>query len=317
MRLDARAGFGALALILASCQGSGLDSGMGDMAPPVSQPGSIGAGGMPGAGGNLNSNSGAGGASGPTIGMNGQAELANPGATLAPNEAQYPISQGAAGMKCPNVQLFNQLYACNLAFNIPSASPAPGSSGPPTAKPTASPTPTPQASASSDDSSDDSDSSDDTPTPSPPPGGLMTLQVEPLPKDVPSMTNPNPAFMHVTPLMAIRLQSNSDFVLNGGSQVQYTLPSMQYSGRVFAVQLYNETYLRGKRTDQLIGNYAKFTTPSNNTVQFTFTVPKITVRHSQIWLLAMYGAQLPPGSTPTPSPSPSPSSSATPSGSGQ
>ncbi|MGB6521450.1 MAG: hypothetical protein WBE83_06740 [Candidatus Cybelea sp.] len=317
MRLDARAVFGALALVLASCQGGGLDSGMGDMTPPVSQPGSIGQGGGM-AGGNLNSNSsGTGGMSGPTIGMNGQAELANPGATLAPNEAQYPISQGPSGMKCPNVQLLSQQYACNLAFNIPSASPSPSGSGDPTAKPTASPTPTPQPSASSDDS-DDSDTGDDTPTPSPPPGGLMTLQVEPLPKDVPAMTNPNPAFMHVTPLMAIRLQSNSDFVLNGGSQVQYTLPSLQYGGRVFAVQLYNETYLRGKRTDQLIGNYAKFTTPTSNTVQFTFTVPKITVRHSQIWLLAMYGAQLPPGSTPTPSPSPSPSTSASPtSGSGQ
>jgi len=79
MRLDARAVFGALALVLASCQGGGLDSGMGDMTPPVSQPGSIGQGGGM-AGGNLNSNSsGAGGMSGPTIGMNGQAELANPG----------------------------------------------------------------------------------------------------------------------------------------------------------------------------------------------------------------------------------------------
>jgi len=154
MRLDARAVFGALALALASCQGGGLDSGMGgDMTPPVSQPGGIGQGGGM-AGGNLNSNSagGAGGMSGPTIGMNGQAQLANPGATLAPNEAQYPISQGPAGMKCPNVQLLNQQYACNLAFNIPSSSPAPGASGAPTAKPTASPTPTPQPSASSDDS---------------------------------------------------------------------------------------------------------------------------------------------------------------------
>ncbi|HEX4013451.1 MAG TPA: hypothetical protein VHX17_06090 [Candidatus Cybelea sp.] len=315
MRLDTRAVFGALALVLASCQGSGLDSGMGDMTPPVSQPGSIGAGGM--TGGSINGNPNGRLSSGPTIGTNGQAELANPGATLAPNEAQYPLAQGPAGMKCPSVALLNQQYTCNLAFNIPSASPGPSGSPGATPKPTASPTPTPQPSASSDDS-DDSDSSDDTPTPSPPPGGLMTLQVEPLPADVPAMTNPNPQFMHVTPLMAIRLQSNSDFVLNGGSQVQYTLPALQYTGRVFGVQLYNETYLRGKRTDQLIGNYGKWTSPSSNTVQFTFTVPKVTVRHSQIWLLAMYGAQLPPGSTPTPSPSPAPSTSASPtSGSGQ
>ena len=135
------------------------------------------------------------------------------------------------------------------------------------------------------------------------------MQVEPLPKDVPAMTNPNPMFMHVTPLMAIRLQSNSAFMLNGGSQVQYVLPGMQYAGRVFAVQLYNETYMRGKRMDQIIGNYAKYATPADNTVQFTFTVPKVTVRQNQIWLLALYGAQLPPGSTPTPSPSPASSAS--------
>jgi hypothetical protein len=282
--------------------------GMGDMTPPVSQPGNIGAGGMPGGlNGNMNNNNNNQMSSGPTIGLNGQAELANPGATLAPNEAQYPISQGPSGMKCPNVLLVNQQYACNLAFNLPS--PSPSGSAAATSKPTASPTPTPQPSASSDDSDDSSDS-DDTPTPSPPPGGMLTIQVEPLPKDVPAMTNPNPAFMHVTPLMAIRLQSNTQFVVNGGSQVQYTLPTVQYAGRVFGIQLYNETYLRGKRTDQLIGNYTKWTSPQSNMVQFSFSVPRVSVRPNQIWLVAMYGAQLPPGSTPTPSPSPSPAASA-------
>lgn len=302
MRFDARAVFAALAFLLASCQGSGLDSGMGDMNPPVSNPGSIGANGMGNGMGAPISGSNTGGMSGPTIGANGQAELANPGATLAPNEAQYPISQGPTGMKCPNVLVYSQQYGCNVAFNIPSPTPAP--SGAPSAKPTATPTPSPTPSPN-----DDSDDSDDTPTPSPPPGGLITMQVEPLPKDVPSMTNPNPMFMHVTPLVAIRMQSNSAFMLNGGSQVQYTLPGMQYAGRVFAVQLYSETYLRGKRMDQIIGNYAKYTTPADNTVQFTFSVPKITVRQNQIWLLAMYGAQLPPGSTPTPSPTPASSAS--------
>ena len=125
------------------------------------------------------------------------------------------------------------------------------------------------------------------------------------------MTNPNPLLMHVTPLLAIRLQSNTDFTLNGGASVQYTLPAMQFAGRVFGLQLYNETYLRGKRTDQFIANYPKWTSPQTSTVVFTFSVPKVTVRHTQIWLLAMYGAQLPPNSTPTPSPTPSPASSAT------
>ena len=104
----------------------------------------------------------------------------------------------------------------------------------------------------------------------------------------------------------MRLQSNMDFQLNGGATVQYTLPPVQFAGRVFALQLYNETYLRGKRVDQILGSYQKFTTPQGNTVQFQFNVPKVIVRHTQIWLLAMYGAQIPPGTTPTPSPTPSP-----------
>lgn len=312
MKCDIRAVFAALALALASCQGAGLDSGMGGgMEPPVSQPGSINGGGLNGS--SMGNGIGNNQVAGPNVGMNGQEQLTNPGATLAPNEAQYPIGQGPSGMKCPQVLAFNQPFNCNLAFNIPSPSPAPsGAAAKASPKPTASPTPTPQPSASSDDDNSD-DSSDDTPGPANTPSGTLTLQMEPLPKDVPSMTNPNPMFMRITPLVAMRLQSNLDFVLNGNASVQYTLPQVQYTGRVFALQLYNESYLRGKRTDQLIATYSKFTTPQSNTVQFVFTTPKVTVRHTQIWLLAMYGAQLPPGSTPTPSPAPSSSSAPSPS----
>jgi hypothetical protein len=316
MTFDVRVVLAACALILASCQGTGLDSGMGgDMSPPVSQPGSMSQGGMNGGGINGIGNNNQ--MAGPNVGPNGQEELTNPGATLAPNEAQYPIAQGPTGMKCPMVQQFNQTYNCSLSFNMPSPSPAPsGSAGAKaTAKPTASPTPTPQPSASSD--SDDSDDSSDSPTPTPTPAGMMTVQMEPLPRDVPNMTNPNPLFMHITPLVAIRLQSNMDFELNGGTLVQYVLPALQFSGRVFALQLYNETSLRGKRLDQLIASYQNYTTPQSDstqqggTVQFQFNVPKVNVRHTQIWLLAMYGAQIPPGTTPTPSPTPSSTASPT------
>ncbi len=312
MRFDARVVFAASALILGSCQGAGFDSGMGgDMSPPVSNPGSM-AGGMPGVGG-MGNNGGMGNQiAGPNVGMNGQEELANPGATLAPNEAQYPIAQGPTGMKCPQVLEFSQPYNCTLAFNIPTPSPAPsGSPGAKsTATPTASPTPTPKPTASSDDSDDsDDDDSSDSPTPTPTPAGMMTMLMEPLPHDVPNMTNPNPLLMHVTPLVAIRLQSNMSFELNGQATVQYTLPQIQFTGRVFALQLYNESVLRGKRFDQFIATYSKFQTPQSNTVQFQFSVPKVSVRPNQIWLLAMYGAQLPPGTTPTPSPTPSPSTS--------
>ncbi|HZY97567.1 MAG TPA: hypothetical protein VFE35_10755 [Candidatus Cybelea sp.] len=309
VRCDARVVLAALALVLASCQGSGLDNGMGGygggMAPPVTENGSIG--GMNGGGLNGSMN---GQMAGPTVGPNGQEELTNPGATLAPNEAQYPIGQGPSGMKCPNVLQFNQSYTCALAFNIPAGSPKP--SGSPNAKSTAKPTPSPTPAPTA--SSDESDNSDtgDTPTPSPTPLGTMTLQIEPLPRDVPGMTRPDPMYMHVTPIVAIRLQSNMDFELNGAASVKYTIPPIQFSGRVFALQLYNETVLRGKRMDQLIASYPKYTSPETQQVQFSFSIPKVTVRHNQIWLLTMYGAQVLPGSTPTPSPSPSPSPTASP-----
>jgi hypothetical protein len=249
---------------------------------------------------------------GPNVGPNGQEELANPGATLAPNEAQYAIGQGPSGLKCPAVTELGQQYGCSVAFNMPTPAPSASPGAKSTATPTASPTPSPKPTASSDsDDSDASDDSSDSATPTPTPAGMITLQVEPLPKDVPAMTNPNPLFSRITPLVAIRLQSNMDFTLNGGSSVQYTLPAMQFTGRVFALQLYNETTLRGKRLDQFIlgSNYQNYTTPQTNVVQFTFNLPKTMVRHSQVWLLALYGAQIPPGTTPTPSPTPSPTSS--------
>jgi hypothetical protein len=302
MRYDARVVFAALALVLASCQGgSGFDSGMGGMGgmePPVTQPGSIG-----GMNGGINGGLNNGSMAGPTIGPNGREELTNPGATLAPNEARYPIAQGPSGMKCPLVLQFNQQYTCSLTFNIPSGSPAPNAKA--TGKPTPTPTPTPQPTASSDSSDEDTADSSDSPSPSPTPQGTMTLQVEPLPRDVPSMTRPDPSLMHIMPLVAIRLQSDMDFQLSGPATVQYTIPTIQFAGRVFALQLYNETVLRGKRIDQLIASYPKFTSPQSEQVQFSFTIPKVMVRHSQIWLLAMYGAQVPPGTTPTPSPTPS------------
>jgi len=306
MKFDARAIFAALALVLASCQGAGLDSGMSGMEPPVSQPGSM-TGGLNGGGFNGGMN---GQMAGPNVGTNGQEQLANPGATLAPNAAQYPIGQGPSGMKCPLVQQMGQAFTCTVAFNIPAPSPSPsgGAKGTPAPTPTASPTPTPQPSASSD---DDSDDSDDTPTPSAAPYGTLTLLMEPLPKDMPAMTLPNPMFSRITPLVAVRMQSNMDFVLNGQASVLYQLPDSQIAGRVFSLQLYNESIVRGKRADQLIATYGKWTSPQSNEVQFLFTTPKVTVRHTQIWLLALYGAQLPPGSTPTPSPTPSATASPT------
>ncbi|MBV8491145.1 MAG: hypothetical protein JO199_11505, partial [Candidatus Eremiobacteraeota bacterium] len=154
------------------------------------------------------------------------------------------------------------------------------------------------------------------PTPSPSPPGTITLQMEGLPKDVPSMTNPDPRVLRVTPLMALRLQSDTDFSLNGFASASFTLPQSQFVGRSFSIQLYNEGVVRGKRNDQFLASYAIATT-QGTTVQFSFPTPKVTVRRGQIWMLVLYGYQYPPGMTPTPSPSPgvsaSPSTSASPS----
>lgn len=292
MKFDVRVAFAAIALALGSCQG-GLDSGGmgGMMGPPVQQPGPMGSNGE---------------MEGTQIGANGQPELTQPGATLAPNQTQFPVGQGPNGVKCPVLQ---QQYTCTLSFNIPT--PAPQSSGAtPTPKPTPSPTPTATASGDESDESDSGDSDSTSASPTPP--GTITLQMEPQPKDVPNMTNPDPRALRITPLMAIRLQSDTDFALNGTAAVSYTLPHPLVLGRSFSMQLYNETALHGKRTDQFLATYSKDTV-GDTSVQFNFTTPRVTVKRGQIWLLALYGYQYPPGTTPTPSPSATSSGSPTPS----
>lgn len=293
MKFDVRIAFAAIALALGACQGGGLDSGGmgGMMGPPVQQPGPMGSGGE---------------LEGPTIGANGQAELTQPGATLAPNQSQFAIADAPNGVKCPLLKGQMQQYGCTLSFNIPT--PAPAGSGGATPSPKPTPSPTPTASASASDEGDDSDSGDGS---SPPPMGTITLQYEPLPTDVPAMTNPDPRALRITPVAAIRLQSDTDFALSGGALVTFSMPRQQVFGRSFAIQLYDEAALRGKRTDQFIATYTKGTI-GDTTVQFAFPTPKVTVKRGQIWLLALYGMQFPPGSTPTPSPSPAASGSASP-----
>src|SRR5579863_9705266 len=294
MKFDVRVAFAAVALAMAACQGGGLDSGggmPGMMGPPVSQPGPMSTGEM----------------QGPTIGANGQAELTQPGATLAPNQSQFAVGEAPNGVKCPTFQQFT----CTLSFNMPTPSPppSPGQTPKPTPKPTPTPTPSPNASGSGSDGSGD-DSGDST-SASPTPPGTITLQMEPLPKDVPSMTNPDPRLLRITPLASVRLQSDTDFALNGLAAITFTLPKPQIATRSFAIQLYNETAIRGKRTDQYLATYMKDTV-GDTTVAFTFATPRVTVKRGQIWLLALYGFQYPPGTTPTPSPASSGSPSASP-----
>jgi hypothetical protein len=279
-----RAGFGALiALAAAACSSmGGLDSG-GGIAAPINAQSALGEQQTAGA------NSG-----GPTAGPNGVAELANPGATLAPNQAQYPVANGPSGLKCPQIIVQGQAYACAFSFNVP-ASPSPSPSGSP-------------ASASSAPS----------PSPTPTPPGTITLQAEAMPSDVPSMTQPDPKALRIAPILAIRFQSDTSFEMNGTAIAAYTLPRGQFVNRRFALQLYNESFPRTisgtKRTDTFLTGYAKpVVDPDDAMLSFTFSIPKTTVRSAQIWLIVLYGLTYPPTPTPSPSPPASPSPSGSPS----
>jgi hypothetical protein len=280
-----RAGFGALiVLAVAACSSmGGLDSG-GGIAAPINAQSALGEQQTAGA------NSG-----GPTAGPNGVAELANPGATLAPNQAQYPVANGPSGLKCPQIVVQGQAYACAFSFNVP-ASPSPSPSGSPASGASSAPSPSP--------------------TPTPP--GTITLQAEAMPSDVPSMTQPDPKALRIAPMLAIRFQSDTSFEMNGTAIAAYTLPRGQFVNRRFALQLYNESFPRTisgtKRTDTfLMGSVKPVVDPDDAMLSFTFSIPKTTVRSAQMWLIVLYGLTYPPTPTPSPSPSASPSPGESPS----
>ncbi len=280
-----RFGFGTVVVFaVAACSSmGGLDSGGGGLAAPINAQGALGQQAANGA------NTG-----GPTAGPNGVAELTNPGSTLAPNQAQYPVANGPSGLKCPQVILQGQAYACGFSFNV-TPSPSPSPSGSPASVASSAPTPTP--------------------TPTPP--GTITLQAEAMPSDVPSMTQPDTAALRIAPVLAIRFQSDTSFEMNGRAIAAYTLPRTQFADRRFALQLYNESFPRtisgAKRTDTFLAGYAKPVVDQDDAMlSFTFSIPKTTVRNGQIWLLVLYGLTYPPTPTPSPSPSAAASASASP-----
>jgi hypothetical protein len=297
--------FAALIVLAAGCSSmGGLDPanamGMGGAqaagAPPNGEsPGQQVSGGNNGANGANGANAG-----GPTAGPNGIALLANPGATLSPNQARYPISGIAAAMNCPTLTLQGQLYSCTLAFNVP-VTPSPASSDDGGAA-TASPSPSPDTSAS--------------PTPTPP--GNVTLQAEALPADVPGMNAPDLRALKIASVMGVRVQGDTDFHVDGNAVATFTLPASQAAGRQFALQLYDETFPRAikgtKRTDTFLIGSTQYTTSKNGTaIAFTFALPKTTVKSGDIWLIVLYALTYPPNNSPSPAPSASVSPSTSPS----
>ncbi len=296
MKTTLRIGFAAaaLSLVLGACQGSFGSSGTGvpgGVNPPVNGPGP----------GQLNPS--------PASDMTG-----SPLPSSAPAQnASYPFADAAKGLQCPA----QDGYSCTLYFNMSDAqlaaldaTPAPksakskGKKATPTPSPTPTPTPSPDPSASASPSGSPSAS----PSAAAP---EMAISLSATPHDAPKMVNPDPKAVATVPLVALRLTTTGDVLINGNTSARFTLPKEQVGGRGFAIQLFREAVKKkGKRTDDFIGSY-KQSKLSGNTLVFTFNAPKIQVKKDETWLVVLYGDELPSAST-SPGSSASPSSSASP-----
>ncbi|MEO9171288.1 MAG: hypothetical protein ABI282_04750 [Candidatus Baltobacteraceae bacterium] len=286
----------ALTLALGACQGGFGGSGTaapGGVNPPVSEP----------APGSLNPTPE------PTI-----TESAAP--SIGPGDVTYAVASGPKGLACPQQNGFTCTLYLNLSdaqFAALTASPSPapsakGAKHSPTPSPTPTPTPTP------DENADESGS----PSPSPSPtaaGAQVKISLASLPKDAPSMVNPNPKAIATVSLVTLRLITTDDVTLSGHASVQFTLPKEQIGGRGFAIQLFHETVGRkNKRSDQFIGSYSQ-SKIDDNKLAFSFASPKIIVKKGETWLFVLYGDELPSASA-SPSPSGSPRASSSPGASG-
>jgi len=135
------------------------------------------------------------------------------------------------------------------------------------------------------------------------------------------MNDPNPKAVATVALMTLRMHTDADVVLAGKMSIDFTLPKEQIGGRGFAVQLYRETEHKKKVTDTFFGNYAK-SNLEGTTLHFDLDAPALQVKKDEVWLLVLYGDELPsastspsasPSASPNGSPSASPSASASPS----
>ena len=130
------------------------------------------------------------------------------------------------------------------------------------------------------------------------------------------MESPNPAATKTTALFSIRLTADTDAILLGKAFADFTLPQEQIGTRMFAVQLFHETASKKKVTDNYLGSYIE-SKIEGNTVSFGLDVPKFQIKKDEVWLIVLYGEDVPPSGSPSASPnaSPSGSPSASPSGS--
>lgn len=282
------------ALLLAACSGSSFGGGTaipGGVNPPVNaqQP-------IPGAN--------------PTVSpMYSASPLVS--ATGAPASHAF-ADASTTGIACPSVNG----YSCTLYFNqppeTPKPSPAPSGKGKaapsPTPTPTATPTPTPSPAASGSPAA--------SPTASPTPSAQLNVTLESNPKDAPKMVNPDPKAIATLALVALTLSPTADITINGRSTAIFTLPKEQIGGRGFAIQFYQQS-VRHKKTERTFFGSYNVSTIKDDSLTFSYTVPKFTIKKGETWLVVLYGDEKPsasagPSSSPAASVSPSPSANPSP-----
>ena len=133
------------------------------------------------------------------------------------------------------------------------------------------------------------------------------------------MHDPDPNAVATVALVAVRLTTDSDVLLQGKAEADFTLPQGQIGGRGFAVQLYHESVKKKKTVDTFFGSYST-SKRKGDTLHFELTMPKLPVKKGEIWMLVLYGDELPQvspsasasaGASASASASPAPSPSAT------
>jgi hypothetical protein len=127
------------------------------------------------------------------------------------------------------------------------------------------------------------------------------------------MNNPDPKAVATVALVSLRLRTDADVTLTGKVMADYTLPKEQVGGRGFAVQLYREDVKKKKTSDTFFGTYSK-SKLDGTTLHFELDSPPLPIKKGEVWLLVLYGDEMPSASA-SPKTSPSASSSASPGGS--
>lgn len=118
-----------------------------------------------------------------------------------------------------------------------------------------------------------------------------------------------PNTLDVVPLMMVHVTPNADFALTDSVAAQFTLPKEQVAQRGFAVQLFQATTNKKKKTDyKPIWNFDK-STLKDDTLTFDFTPPKMKIPKGSTYVLVLFGDDK---SKESPAPSAVPSSSANP-----